>query len=84
MKYCLLGDGAEEGSQGSGVAGGVQVYCMAFEVLDREWLDMKASYMDFPAVMARVQVQLVRALSAQPGSLAELRRLLALTTNGAQ
>lgn len=57
---------------------------MAFEVLDREWLDMKASYMDFPAVMARVQVQLVRALSAQPGSLAELRRLLALTTNGAQ
>ncbi|BDA43952.1 probable engulfment and cell motility protein 3 [Coccomyxa sp. Obi] len=60
------------------------VYCMAFEVLDREWLDMKASYMDFPAVMARVQAQLVRALSAQPGSLAELRRLLALTTNGAQ
>ena len=61
---------------------GVQVYCMAFEVLDREWLDMKASYMEFPAVMARVQSQLTRALSAQPGSLAELRRLLALASNG--
>lgn len=62
---------------------GVQVYCMAFEVLDREWLDMKASYMEFPAVMTRVQSQLVRALSAQPGSLAELRRLLALASKGA-
>ncbi|KAK9916118.1 hypothetical protein WJX75_008858 [Coccomyxa subellipsoidea] len=59
------------------------VYCMAFEVLDREWLDMKASYMEFPAVMTRVQSHLVRVLSAQPGSLAELRRLLALASKGA-
>ena len=82
----VLGDAsfAHAGEGSREFAGGVQVYCMAFEVLDREWLDMKASYMDFPAVMARVQAQLVRALSAQPGSLAELRRLLALTTNGAQ
>lgn len=29
---------------------------MAFELLDREWLAMKASYMDFPTVMASVQV----------------------------
>ncbi len=56
---------------------------MAFEVLDREWLEMKASYMEFPAVMTRVHSQLVRALSAQPKSLAELRRLLGLTSNGA-
>jgi len=51
---------------------------MAFEVLDREWLEMKASYMDFPAVMNRVQAELVRALSSQPASLAEVKRLLGL------
>jgi hypothetical protein len=55
---------------------------MAFEVLDREWLDMKASYMDFPSVMTRAQGQLERGLASQPRSLGELRRLLRLNLNG--
>ena len=53
-----------------------QMYCMAFELLDREWLAMGASYMDFPAVMKRVEHALERALSARPATLAELRALL--------
>jgi hypothetical protein len=53
------------------------VYCLAFEALDAEWLAMRASYMDFPAVMQRVERSLNRALTAQPASLGELRRLLA-------
>ena len=53
-----------------------QVYCLAFEALDAQWLGMRASYMEFPAVMKRVEQLLDRALSAQPASLGELRRLL--------
>ncbi|KAK9805095.1 hypothetical protein WJX73_005931 [Symbiochloris irregularis] len=30
-----------------------ELYCMAFQLLDREWLQMRASYMDFPSVIAR-------------------------------
>lgn len=37
---------------------------------------MRASYMDFPAVLKRVEKALERALSAQPADMAELRRLL--------
>lgn len=28
-----------------------EIYCIAFEALDAKWLEMRASYMDFPAVM---------------------------------
>ena len=53
-----------------------QVYCCAFEALDREWLAMRASYMDFAAVLKRVEKSLERALSAQPADMSELKRLL--------
>ena len=56
----------------------VQIYCMAFQLLEREWLAMRASYMDFPSVMKRVQQNLERALSSQPASLLQLQRLLDL------
>ena len=49
---------------------------MAFELLDRQWLEMQASYMDFPAVLSRVRSQLENALAAQPPSLQALRQLL--------
>ncbi len=29
-----------------------ELYCAAFAALDRHWLDAKATYMEFPAVMA--------------------------------
>ena len=54
----------------------VQVYCMTFELLDHEWLDMRASYMDFPAVLSRVRSRLEAALTAHPLSLQALRQLL--------
>ena len=56
----------------------VQIYCMAFQLLEREWLIMRASYMDFPSVIKRVQQSLERALSSQPASLLQLQRLLDL------
>ena len=49
---------------------------MAFQVLDREWLAMRASYMDFPSVMKKAERSMERALSSQPESLQLLQRLL--------
>ena len=54
----------------------MQVYCMTFELLDHEWLEMRASYMDFPAVLSRVRSQLENALAMQPPDLRALRQLL--------
>ena len=56
----------------------VQVFCLAFELLDQEWLAMRASYMDFSAVLSRVRKACDAALAAQPPDLATLRRLLPL------
>ena len=56
----------------------MQIYCMAFHVLEREWLAMRASYMDFPSVLKSVQHSLERALSAQPTSMQHLQQLLSL------
>ena len=28
-----------------------EIYCIAFRALDKKWLEMNASYMDFPVVM---------------------------------
>ncbi len=55
---------------------GLQVYCVAYEVLDQEWLQMRASYMDFPAVMTRVRSLLASALATQPPTMTHLRKLL--------
>lgn len=52
------------------------VYCLVFEVLDRVWLEMRAEYMDFPAVLQRVRGQLESALGSQPRSLEGLRALM--------
>ena len=55
-----------------------QIYCMSFQVLEREWLSMRASYMDFPNVMKRVQHSLEQALSNEPTSMRQLQHLLSL------
>ena len=49
---------------------------MTFEVLDRVWLEMRASYMDFPAVMQRVKSQLNSALCSEPRSFEGLKALM--------
>jgi hypothetical protein len=54
----------------------VQVYCIAYELLDKEWLHMRASYMDFSAVMKRVRAQLAAGLATRPSSVSQLRNLL--------
>jgi hypothetical protein len=41
------------------------VYCAAFEALDDEWCSRKASYLEFPAVMAATRSKLERALSSR-------------------
>lgn len=55
-----------------------EAYCLAFAVLEREWLAMQASYMDFPAVLSRTRTQLEGALAASPCSGLELQNLLKL------
>lgn len=71
-----------------------QLFCIMFELLDKNWLDMKASYMEFPAVMKyprfvndpspdcfvsrKTRKQIEEALAHQPRTLHELKTLLAL------
>ena len=55
-----------------------EVYCLAFAALEREWLAMKASYMDFPAVLTQTRKQLESALTAKPCSALDLQHLLHL------
>lgn len=56
------------------------VYCAAFEALDDEWCRRRASYLDFPSVMAATRARLERALAsrragdAREGLRRELRR----------
>lgn len=55
-----------------------EAYCLAFAVLEREWLAMKASYMDFPAVLSQTRKQLEGSLAASPCSALDLQNLLKL------
>lgn len=53
-----------------------ELYCTAFALLDRVWLQRKASYMEFNSVMADVKSHLDRALRRRPKTLAELQQRL--------
>eukprot|EP00271_Cylindrocystis_brebissonii_P006720 TRINITY_DN194_c0_g2_i1.p1 TRINITY_DN194_c0_g2~~TRINITY_DN194_c0_g2_i1.p1 ORF type:complete len:337 (-),score=56.84 TRINITY_DN194_c0_g2_i1:1081-2091(-) len=59
-----------------------ELYCVAFEMMDREWLLQEASYMEFNAVMAAVKVQVEYAL-VQPGvrTLSDLPAYASLVAN---
>ncbi|CAI0548384.1 unnamed protein product [Linum tenue] len=41
------------------------LYCMTFKLMDQQWLTMRASYMDFNAVMKSTRRQLERELLAE-------------------
>jgi ELMO domain-containing protein len=53
-----------------------EVYCQAYQVLDRTWLDLKASYMEFSTVMGQTKAKVDRALASKPASLQDLSFLL--------
>jgi len=46
-----------------------EIYCIAFQMLDYTWDEMKASYMDFPKVLAAVKKQLEAILSKEPATI---------------
>ena len=50
----------------SQVDGFNRIYCIAFLLLDRLWVDMRATYMDFPAVLAALRDQLQTDLLLSP------------------
>lgn len=50
-----------------------EVYCACFALLDRVWLQRRASYMEFNSVMQEVKGCLDKALRRRPKTLAELK-----------
>lgn len=50
-----------------------EVYVMTYETLDRTWLQMRSSYMDFSTVMNNTKAKVDRALATRPSSLQALR-----------
>ncbi|KAI8474779.1 MAG: engulfment and motility protein [Monoraphidium minutum] len=58
------------------------VYAAAFELLDRVWLERKATYMEFNAVLKDVRGRVEGALAARPRDGAALRRALGLADAG--
>lgn len=55
-----------------------ELYAAAFEVLDREWLQRRATYMEFPVVLDAAMAVVRDALQGRPRSVGELRRALGL------
>ena len=57
-----------------------ELFCVAFALLERRWSTHKATYLDFPAQVAAVRLELEHALSRHnaAGSVADLRRSLKL------
>lgn len=69
------GDGGSGGSD-SGSTAFEELYCATYLLLDATWLEMRASYMEFNAVMKRVKEEVTAALAARPDSMAALRTRL--------
>jgi hypothetical protein len=55
-----------------------EVYCAAFEALDAVWLERRATYMEFNAVLKETRARVSAALAARPGDVGALRRALGL------
>lgn len=51
-----------------------KLYCYSFVLLDKEWIDMKADYMDFPRVMERVRLHVTELV--QNGSATDMEHVL--------
>lgn len=56
-----------------------EVYCIAFTLLDKEWLEQRASYMQFNAVLKEVRAKVDAALQARPKSIQQFRHQLLST-----
>jgi ELMO domain-containing protein len=53
-----------------------EMYCTLFELLDSVWLEMHASYMDFPAVMKATRARFEKAMADKPRTSQQLRQYL--------
>lgn len=60
-----------------------EVYCAAFDVLDRVWLERGATYMEFNQVLKEVRERVRKALAAQPADVEALRVALGLPREAA-
>jgi hypothetical protein len=49
------------------------VFCMVLLTLDKVWVQRRATYMQFPAILAEVEAVVVEALQRRPLSLAAFR-----------
>eukprot|EP00878_Enallax_costatus_P022372 GHUV01023730.1.p1 GENE.GHUV01023730.1~~GHUV01023730.1.p1 ORF type:complete len:100 (+),score=33.33 GHUV01023730.1:332-631(+) len=55
-----------------------EVYCVMFALLDHVWVQRKASYMEFGAVLKQVRDKLDAALQSKPQSIRQLKQHLGL------
>jgi len=55
-----------------------EVYCAAYDALDRAWVERGATYMEFNSVLKEVKERVGRALGGRPGSVDALRAALGL------
>lgn len=51
-----------------------EVYCVAYALLDKVWLEQKATYMQFNAVLKEVRSRMEAALQARPQSIQQLKQ----------
>lgn len=58
-----------------------EIYCIAFQVLDKTWDEMKASYMDFSKVIAAVRSHVEAVLDSQPINIEVMNRALLMSPN---
>mmetsp|Transcript_44898 Transcript_44898/g.73140 ORF Transcript_44898/g.73140 Transcript_44898/m.73140 type:complete len:303 (+) Transcript_44898:645-1553(+) len=50
-----------------------ELYCLAFRLLDRIWVELNAQYFDFPVVLAKSRSVLVKTLQRAPATLLQLQ-----------
>jgi ELMO/CED-12 family len=55
-----------------------ELYVATFEVLDRQWLAARASYMQFPMVLDGAIAAVKKALLSKPNSMVQVRQSLDL------
>jgi hypothetical protein len=60
-----------------------EVYCMVFDLLDRLWDEMNATYMEYPKVFGQLRRICTDALANQPTSLTALEALLSNASSSA-
>jgi len=59
-----------------------EMYCIAFQVLNRMWDEMKASYMDFPNVLKVVRGQINDVLNNKPMNIENFQKMAFMLAHG--